>query len=61
MFHLSKDTPAYYLTSVTNKRLPVFKTSVIKDIVTKALAETRNSAEPLVMDLKQIAWKSRKA
>jgi putative transposase len=48
MFRLSKDSPAYYLTSVTNKRLPVFKTSIIKDVVTKALDETRNSADLLL-------------
>jgi len=44
MFSISKDTPAYYITSVTNKRLPVFQKAKMKDLVCNALNEARNSA-----------------
>ena len=44
MFHISKDTPAYYLTSVTNKRLPVFQKAKMRDLVANAIDEARNSA-----------------
>ena len=36
MFRISKDSPAYYLTSVANGRLPIFKTAKLKNIVCKA-------------------------
>jgi REP element-mobilizing transposase RayT len=42
---ISKDTPCYYLTSVTNKRLPVFQTDKLKEITANAISEARNSAE----------------
>ena len=32
MFRISKDTPAYYLTSVAKDRLPVFRTTAVKNI-----------------------------
>jgi hypothetical protein len=35
MFRISKDSPVYYLTSVTNTRLPVFRTSKPKDCSAK--------------------------
>lgn len=41
----SKDNPCYYLTSVTNKRLPVFRTDKLKEITTNALNEARISAK----------------
>ena len=41
MFRISKDSSAYYLTSVARDRLPVFR---LED-------------EPLVLDLVQIAWR----
>ncbi|MGI8731771.1 MAG: REP-associated tyrosine transposase [Pyrinomonadaceae bacterium] len=44
MFRISKDSPVYYLTSVTNNRLPVFQTARIKDLVCSALNEARTSA-----------------
>jgi REP element-mobilizing transposase RayT len=44
MFSISKDTPAYYITSVTNKRLPVFQKANMKDLVCNALNEARTSA-----------------
>lgn len=40
---ISEDTPCYYLTSVTNKRLPVFQTDKLKQITTKAIDESHNS------------------
>jgi putative transposase len=49
MFQVSRDTPAYYLTSVTHNRLPVFQTDKIKEIVCDALDEARNSANILIV------------
>ena len=48
MFVLSKDSPAYYITSVTNNRLPVFQTSKLKDLVCSAIDEVRTSANLLL-------------
>jgi putative transposase len=48
MFIISKDTPAYYITSVTNNRLPVFQKANMKDLVCDALNEARNSARLLI-------------
>ena len=45
---ISNDKPFYYLTSVTNNRLPVFRTDKLKDIIAKAFDEARNSAEILI-------------
>lgn len=45
---ISKDNPCYYLTSVTNKRLPVFQTDKLKEITVKALDEARNSHQILI-------------
>ena len=45
---ISKDNPFYYLTSVTNKRLPVFQTEKLKRITVKAFDEARKSAEILI-------------
>jgi REP element-mobilizing transposase RayT len=44
MFQISRRTPAYYLTSVTHNRLPIFQSDKIKQIVCKALNEARLSA-----------------
>jgi len=44
MFRICKDTPVYYLTSVTKDRLPVFRRDNIKQIVCDAIAEARTSA-----------------
>lgn len=44
MFIISKDTPAYYITSVTNSRLPVFQKASMKDLVCRSLDEARTSA-----------------
>ena len=45
---ISKDNPAYYLTSVTNNRLSVFQKDKLKEITAKALDEARKSAEILI-------------
>ena len=44
MFQVSRDNPAYYLTSVTHDRLPIFRTDVLKKIVCDAFDEARRSA-----------------
>ncbi|MFT3743586.1 MAG: transposase [Pyrinomonadaceae bacterium] len=43
MFRISRDNPAYYLTSVTHDRLPIFRTEPIKQVLAKALDEARKS------------------
>jgi len=48
MFRISKDSPAYYLTSVAHDRLPVFKTAMLKTIACNALNEARTSASLLI-------------
>lgn len=48
MFRISKDSPVYYVTSVANSRLPVFKTARLKELVCKALNEARTSAQLLI-------------
>ena len=45
MHVISRDSPCYFLTSVANDRLPVFRTDAIKDIACKALNEARNSGK----------------
>ncbi|MBA3572614.1 MAG: transposase [Pyrinomonadaceae bacterium] len=45
---MSKDSPVLYLTSVTNSRLPVFRTSRPKELLCEALDEARTSASFLV-------------
>lgn len=44
MFQISRDSPAYYLTSVTHNRLPIFQKDEIKQIVANAFDEARKSA-----------------
>jgi putative transposase len=48
MFKISPGSPAYYLTSVTKDRLPVFRTDKIKTIVSNALNEARKSGGFLI-------------
>ena len=48
MFRISKDTPALYFTSVAVHRLPVFRTSKLKDIACSALDEARRSGDLLL-------------
>jgi REP element-mobilizing transposase RayT len=45
---ISRDNPFLYLTSVTNNRLPVFRTDRFKEIVAQALDEARRSAGILI-------------
>ncbi len=45
---ISKDNPFYYLTSVTNNRLSVFRTDKLKEITINALNEARKSAGILI-------------
>jgi putative transposase len=44
MFQVSRDNPAYYLTSVAHHRLPIFQNDSIKQIVCDAFDEARVSA-----------------
>jgi putative transposase len=44
MFRVSKNSPVYCLTSVTNDRLPVFQTVKLRNLVCDALNEARKSA-----------------
>lgn len=48
MFRISKDSPVYYLTSVANTRLPVFRTETFKKLMCDALNEARTSASLLL-------------
>lgn len=44
MFQISRDNPAYYLTSVAHDRLPIFQKDAIKQVVCDAFNEARKSA-----------------
>jgi len=48
MFQISRRTPAFYLTSVAQNRLPVFQTNAIKQIVCDAFNEARISGEIMI-------------
>src|SRR5688572_1935198 len=48
MFQISRDTPAYYLTSVTHHRLPIFQKDKIKQIVCNAFNEARKSGSIMI-------------
>ena len=48
MFRISKDSPAFYLTSVAKDRLPVFQKPKIRDLVCEAIDEARRSANFLL-------------
>jgi REP element-mobilizing transposase RayT len=48
MFKVSRDNPAYYLTSVTKDRLPVFRTDAIAELACDAIAEARKTGRFLV-------------
>ncbi|MGD9564107.1 MAG: transposase [Pyrinomonadaceae bacterium] len=43
MPYISKDNPCYFFTSVTNSRLPIFRTDTLKEILCTALDEARRS------------------
>ncbi len=48
MFQISRDNPAYYLTSVTHKRLPIFQKDEVKKVVADAFNEARISGLILI-------------
>ncbi|HLE62107.1 MAG TPA: transposase [Pyrinomonadaceae bacterium] len=48
MFRISKDSPAYYLTSVSKDRLQVFRKAELRDIACEAIGEARRSAQLLL-------------
>ena len=48
MFQISRDNPAYYLTSIAHNRLPIFQKDEVKQIVCDAFNEARTSAQILV-------------
>jgi len=45
MFLISRDTPAYFLTSVTHNRLPIFRTDELKGVLCEAINEARLSGK----------------
>jgi putative transposase len=49
MFRISRDNPAYFLTSVAHKRLPIFQQDAIKQVVCNAFDEARRSAGLLIL------------
>ena len=48
MFQISRDNPAYYLTSVAHDRLPIFRTGEVKKVVCDAFDEARRSGSILI-------------
>ena len=48
MLSVSKNTPFYYITSVTHKRLPILRTDALKDVMCEALDAARESAGFLI-------------
>jgi len=48
MFKITRDNPAYYLTSVAHNRLPIFQTDSLKRVVCQAFDEARRSAGILI-------------
>lgn len=48
MFQISRDNPAYYLTSVAHKRLPIFQKDEMKQVVAEAFNEARMSGLILI-------------
>jgi REP element-mobilizing transposase RayT len=49
MNYISPNSPAYYLTSVTKDRLPVFRLDTLKSVVCRALDEARTSGKFLIL------------
>lgn len=43
MFKITRDHPAYFLTSVAHNRLPIFQKDAIKQVVCDAFADARSS------------------
>ena len=49
MFLISRTTPAYYLTSVAHKRLTIFRTDKLKQVLCDAFNEVRNKHGILIL------------
>ena len=49
MFRISRNTPAYYFTSVTHNRLSIFRTDKLKQVVCDAFAEARERHGILIL------------
>lgn len=49
MFQISRSTPAYYFTSVSHHRLPVFRTDTLKQILCDAFNEVRTNHQILIL------------
>jgi len=49
MFQISRRTPAYYFTTVAHRRLPVFRTDKLKQIVCDAYNEARRNHGILIL------------
>lgn len=49
MFRISRTTPAYYFTSVAHKRLTIFRTDKLKQVLCDAFNEVRNKHGILVL------------
>jgi REP element-mobilizing transposase RayT len=47
-FRISKDSQALFITVVTHKRLPVFRTAPMKEVLCRAIDEARRSAKFLI-------------
>lgn len=47
-FRISKDSQALFVTAVTHKRLPVFRTAPMKEVLCRAMDEARQSAKFLI-------------
>jgi len=49
MFRISRTTPAYYFTVVTHRRLPIFRTDALKQVLCEAYDEVRKSHGMLIL------------
>ena len=49
MFRISRKTPAYYFTTVAHKRLPIFRTEKLKQVLCDAFNEVRNKHGILIL------------
>lgn len=49
MFRISRTTPAYYFTAVAHKRLPIFRTNRLKQVVCDAFGEVRRKHKILIL------------
>lgn len=49
MFRISRTTPAFYFTAVAHKRLPIFRTDKLKQVVCDAFDEVRRRHKILIL------------